>query len=296
MAPKSELGSRLAVAGVGIPLVAGLIYLGGWVLAGLLALIAVLGMREFAHLAVQKGVRLFTTAGVVTAILLVASAAWEPYGPGHAVRSWLLLVVFTLTLLIAAVFWRGSENHPLAAVSATVMGVVYLAGTLTFALLIRHFGDSRAFAGAADPPAWEGTVMLVFPMFVTWFGDSVAYFCGKRFGRAKLAPKVSPNKTVVGAVTGLAGAMLAGGVWGAVALSRTTTLPVPWWAAMGMGLVLGALAQVGDLAESVLKREAGVKDSGQLLPGHGGVLDRFDALYFTIPASYALYVLWERLQ
>ena len=296
MAPKSELGSRLAVAGVGIPLVAGLIYMGGWVLAGLMALVAVLGMREFAHLAAQRDVQVFTTAGVLAGLLLVASAAWEPNGMAHAARSWSLLVALTLTLLIAAVFLRSSESQPLAAVSATVMGVVYLAGTLTFALLIRHFGDTRAFAGAANPPAWEGTVLLVFPMLVTWFGDSVAYFCGKRFGKAKLAPKVSPNKTVLGAVTGLAGAMLAGGVWGAVALSRTSSLPVPWWAAVIMGLALGALAQVGDLAESVLKREAGVKDSGQLLPGHGGVLDRFDALYFTIPAAYALFVLWERIQ
>lgn len=296
MAPKGELGSRLAVAGVGIPLIAGLIYMGGWVLAGLLALVAVLGVREFALLAAQRGVQVFTGAALVASVLLIASAAWEPYGLGHAARSWWLLVTLTLTLLIAAVFMRGVDNHPLAAVSTTVMGVVYLAGTLTFALLIRHYGDSRAFAGAANPAAWEGTVLLVFPMFVTWFGDSVAYFCGKRFGKAKLAPAVSPNKTVVGAVTGLVGAMLAGGVWGGLALSKTAALPVPWWAAVVMGFVLGALAQVGDLAESVLKREAGVKDSGQLLPGHGGVLDRFDALYFTIPAAYALYVMWDRLQ
>ena len=290
-----ELGRRLAVAAVGIPLFAALIYAGGWVLAAVLAVVAALGVHEFARIADATGARTFTAAGMAAAAGLLLLTAWDPTWSTAAPRAFALVLVLTLGLLLAAVPWRGVEGRPLGSVSSTVIAVLYVGGTLAFAVLIRHFGDSRAFAGGANPPAWEGTVLLVFPMFVTWIGDSIAYFCGKRFGKRKLAPRVSPNKTVEGAVTGLLGAMAAGGLWAAVALERTTTLPVPWWAGVGMGAVLGALAQVGDLAESVLKREAGIKDSGQLLPGHGGVLDRFDALFYTIPAAFALYALWERI-
>ncbi len=290
-----ELTQRLLVAAVGIPLLVVVIYLGRWPLAAVLGFVTVFGIREVSHLAMARGVRLFTGPAVVAGLLLVAAAAWEPQWHLWADRTAALALVLTLGAMIGAVFWRAVDEHPLGVVGGTVTAVLYVGGTLSFALLIRHFGTTRAFAGGTDPAAWEGTVLLVFPMVVTWFGDSVAYFSGKRWGRAKLAPTVSPNKTVLGAVAGLAGAGFAGGVWGAAALSQTEILPVPWGVAVLMGLVLGALAQVGDLAESVLKREAGVKDSGQLLPGHGGILDRFDALFFTIPAAFALFVLWERI-
>lgn len=293
MAKGSDTGRRLAVAAVAIPVGVAAIYAGRWVLGVLLALVVAIGVHEFAALSKKRGVRPFTVLGMAGAVLLIGLAAWTPQPEELAPRAMALLVALTLVLLATAVFRRGAEGRPLAAVSSTLTAVLYVAGTLVFALLIRHSGDSRAFAGAVNPTPWEGTALLLLPLLVTWVGDSMAYFGGRRWGKSKLAPTVSPNKTVFGGVAGLAGSTVVGGLWGGLVLSQLAEAAVPAMVAAGMGLVLGALAQVGDLAESVLKREAGVKDSGKLLPGHGGILDRFDALFFTIPAAYALYGLWE---
>jgi phosphatidate cytidylyltransferase len=127
-----------------------------------------------------------------------------------------------------------------------------------------------------------------FPIAVTWVGDSLAYFMGTHFGKRKLIPPVSPGKTVVGGVAGLVGSVLVGALAGWVFLDFHPQVALSVILGAAMGLILGVAAQVGDLAESVTKREAGVKDSGNLLPGHGGVLDRFDGLIFNLPLAYLL--------
>src|SRR5215510_7748704 len=117
-------------------------------------------------------------------------------------------------------------------------------------------------------------------LVIVWVGDAAAYFCGRAFGRHPLAPKVSPKKTVEGAVAGLIGSAAAGivgGVW---------ILGEPWLNLLLISAVTGIVAQLGDLAESVLKRSVGVKDSSSILPGHGGILDRLDSLFFAAPIFY----------
>lgn len=283
----TELRARVLVAAVGIPLVFWLAHLGGWYLAGLMASAAALAAREFLILAAASGGRPIGWLGVPAAAALVVLAGVEPDFAAWGDRALALLLALVLLTSCTVVFVHGIDGTPLLSACATVVGPLYTGGTLAFALLLRNLPETR---GAVAGHPWEGTLLLLLPVTVTWIGDSAAYFVGRRLGRRRLAPRVSPNKTVEGAVAGLIAAPAAGALMGAV-LQDLPNFPVSPLAGAAIGLVLGAGAQLGDLAESVLKREAGVKDSGALLPGHGGALDRLDALFFTIPMGYGLILL-----
>lgn len=273
----------MAVAAVGIPAGVLIIYLGGWVLAGVLAVLALLGTLEVYGLAAARGWRPFRWLGALVALLLVLSAAWA--GSLDAWAPWcvLLLTALALGALAASVFRRGPTGDPLLAAGTTLLGVAYAALPLTFAIFLREL----SLSGRA-PVGWEGAYLLMYPLVVTWMGDSAAYFTGKHLGTRKLSARVSPKKTVEGGVGGLLGAVVGSVAFAALFMNMdgATVLPLGWAALVG--LLIGAVAQVGDLTESVLKREASVKDSGSVLPGHGGVLDRFDAVYFTVPLAYAV--------
>ncbi len=283
----AELRARVLVAAVGIPLAFLLIHLGGWYLAGLMAVAAALAAKEFLDLAAAGGGRPLRWLGIPAASALVVLAGLEP---GFAIwgdRALALLVVLGLAASCSVTAAGGIDRAPLLSAAATVSGVVYTGGTLSFVVLLRHLPETQG-AVAAHP--WEGTLLVFLPLAVTWVGDTAAYFVGKKMGKRPLAPRVSPNKTIEGGVAGLIAAPATGALMG-VFLQGLPNFPVSPLAGAAVGLVLGAGAQLGDLAESVLKREAGVKDSGALLPGHGGVLDRFDALFFTIPLGYGLILL-----
>ncbi|MGH7700836.1 MAG: phosphatidate cytidylyltransferase, partial [Gemmatimonadales bacterium] len=189
-----------------------------------------------------------------------------------------------LGLLTVAVARRGPDRRPLPAVAVTLFGALYGGGTLAFLIAVRHGGgDGR--------PAAPSFLLALLPLVLTWICDTAAYAVGSTLRGPRLAPVLSPGKTWSGAVGGLAAAVLFAVPLGLVVLNRAGwALEV--WQLVGLGLVVGIVAQVGDLAESLLKREAGVKDSSALLPGHGGVLDRLDSLYFVIPASALLYALF----
>lgn len=282
----SELSRRVAVALVGIPLTLGALAAGGWVLGGLIAIASALGAREFYRLGEAKGVRPFAGAGVAAASALPLIAVAAPAPGDFAPIAGALVLLVALTTLAAAVWRRGPEGQPLAAVALTVSGVVYVGATLAFAPLLRALGDPTGTRGIS----LAAGAYVLFPLVVTWVGDATAYFVGRAYGRRKLAPRASPNKTIEGALAGLVGAALA-----ALALTAGFDMglrPDTGWMgpglALGIGAAVGAAGQVGDLAESVLKRDAGVKDSGTLLPGHGGALDRLDALFFAVPAFWAL--------
>jgi phosphatidate cytidylyltransferase len=282
----SELSKRVAVAAVGIPLAIAAVYLGGLVLAALLAACAAGATLELFRLARQRGVAPFSALGALGAVAFVLTAGALP---SFLLAAPLLAALAVLLLLGAAgsaIWARGPEGAPLAATAITVFGALYTGGTLAFALFIRHlFALDVEFAPLpGDAAAWVGTALLFFPLALTWTNDSCAYFVGRGWGRRKLMPAVSPGKTVEGGVAGLIGALLGGAFYAWLLGLFGVTLPL-LLGALG-GVLIGATAQVGDLVESLYKREAGVKDSGALLPGHGGLLDRFDALFFTVPVAY----------
>lgn len=190
--------------------------------------------------------------------------------------AWAVIVLLVLGTLSLALGWRSDLKSYIGATSATVLGVLYIAFTLSWLVPLRW----------ADPPSGRKLIGLLF--FVIWAGDIFAYFVGRLMGRTPLSPRISPKKTVEGAIGGLAGSLLTGwvvGEWFWPTASLKTVM-------LMTGLVAMA-GQAGDLAESALKRAADVKDAGTLLPGHGGLLDRVDSLLFGTPALWLLVTLQD---
>ncbi|HSW30777.1 MAG TPA: phosphatidate cytidylyltransferase [Longimicrobiales bacterium] len=288
-----DLGARLAVSGVGIPALLFMLHQGGWVLGAPLALMAALGAGEVYRFAECRGTRPFSWIGMPVAAGLVALAVIRP--GFQAFAPWALggLGLVVMVALTLALFSRGPHGSPLSAVAVTLFGVVY-AGLPMACMVLLHAVPTQAGWGALHPSPWMGLMVVLLPLAATMFGDSVAYFAGSAWGRRKLFPSVSPAKSWLGAAAGVLGATVAGMIWLAIARSHLPGMPVEGFgAAAALGAVLGVGAILGDLAESLMKREAGMKDSGHLFPGHGGALDRLDALTFTLPMAYALFWVLE---
>lgn len=273
-----EFSKRLIVAVVLIPIVLGLVWAGGPALVTLLSLASGLAAWEFFRLAEARGVRPMQGLGIALSALVPVMVharylgLWVP--PPSVV---LLLVPVGLTVVL---FARGSEGHPMGAAGATVLGVLYTGGMLSFAYALRYHGyviDARG-----------GTALVLLPVVVTWLNDSGAYFAGRRWGKAKLMPSVSPGKTWAGAYGAVVASVLTTWAFAAFVLPPMAHLTLRPLGVLVVGVGLSVAAQVGDLAESMFKRESGVKDSSQLIPGHGGVLDRVDSLLFTLPVGFVL--------
>lgn len=289
-----DLGRRVAVAGVGVPAIVGLLYAGGWMLGVPLALLAAIGALETYRLGGARGVRPFRAPGalVAGAVVLVAVAR-----PGFAAAApWILALVGSLTVatLVAALFLRGPAGAPLEAVAVTLVGALYAGLPVAFVPWLLALPAGLGWGEGSSSP-WLGPITVALPLATTWIGDAAAYFAGSAWGRAKLFPSVSPGKSWIGAWAGVGAAAAVGLVWHAVATRVLPGLDLSAVGAVAVGAALGVAAIFGDLTESLLKREAGVKDSGSLFPGHGGALDRLDALTATLPLSYVLLLAAERL-
>jgi phosphatidate cytidylyltransferase len=272
-----HLVRRVAVAVIAIPATIGLLYLGGWVLAIALALLGVLGALELYRLAAARQVRALVVPGAVGAALFpLAGWLMLPSGYGLGAR-WLAFLVagWLIGVMGAATATRRPDQGPMGAVGVTVLGALYAGGLPAFLLALRH--APRASSAAA------GTALALLPLVVTWICDSLAMAGGALFGGPKLAPVLSPAKTWSGAAVGSLGALVAAALWGRWVM-RPLGLSLSLAVLLTCGAAVAVLGQAGDVAESLFKREAGVKDSGALFPGHGGVLDRLDSLYWAIPA------------
>jgi phosphatidate cytidylyltransferase len=272
------LARRVLVAAVAIPIAVAAGYLGDLVLAAVLSLLAGLGAWELFRLARAKGSPGIESIGIPLAALV-------PLGP-HAVRlGWLdapLAVGGALFVaLTGAVLWaKAPGEKPLGAIAVTVFAVLYAGGTLAFAYALRH----HRFVVA---PA-AGAVLVFFPIALTWLSDTGAYATGRALGKRKLMPAVSPGKTVAGAVGAILVSMIGAWAYNDFVLRPVAHLALAPWTALIFGAVMSAVGQVGDLVESLFKREAGVKDSSTLFSAHGGVLDRLDSVYFAIPVAYLI--------
>lgn len=288
----SELSKRVAVAAVGIPIVLGLVYLGGWFLAVPLAVFAALAVHEVARFAREKAIRPMEWIAAPAVAALVLLAAWQGTFQGFAPHALSVVALTAFAALVAGLRWRGPEGAPLPSAAVTVLAVVYVGLALSFAPLLHALPARAGWAPLSAVGAAAGLAAVALPLAVTWIGDAAAYFAGSAWGRRKLAPSLSPNKSWEGFwAEVVAGAVAAVG-WILVVRALGMAAPSAGIAVFALvGALIAVSAVVGDLVESLLKREAGVKDSGTLFPGHGGVMDRIDSLLFTIPSAYLALVL-----
>jgi phosphatidate cytidylyltransferase len=259
------LATRVLSALVFGPLLIAAGYFGGPLLWLVTGVVVVLGLIEFDRLMSAAGRRAFPLLTVPFGLgMVAAAAAGRPELMGLVLTLGVIAAVGTPPLLPAKV--RAADGV------AAVFGLAYVAWLGSHFILLR------------DLPG--GLAAFFLALIGTWVFDSGSYFAGRGFGRHKLAPTVSPGKTV----EGLAGGLLAGSLvigWLAVGWLGSTPLE-----SLALTLTIMAAAQLGDLAESALKRQSAVKDSGPLIPGHGGILDRFDSLLYVMPAVYYLWWLW----
>jgi phosphatidate cytidylyltransferase len=289
---------RVATAAVLIPCVVGLVLLGPTsVVAIATALVILLALFEFFTLGDAIGHRAYRFWTAACALLLVFVQWWTASLPqlgylgmprrmgsgypsierlpmfllGSPPTAGDVLFLFLLGVTVLTLWTKRPMVEALPAAGISSSGLILVAFPLTFAIRLQGF-------------PLVGPEILLFVLVITWVGDTAAYFVGRAIGKHKLAPVLSPNKSWEGSVASILGALLV-----AVVFARWLTVPLPHLLVMAtVGNVAG---QAGDLLESAYKRSAGVKDSGSLLPGHGGVLDRIDALILAIPVVW-YYWIW----
>ncbi len=266
----SELPRRLTVAAVGIPIVVIVAWWGGVVMVAGLGVLAAIGVWECGRMLMAQGDR-FVGRPAIAGAAALPFVTWT-VGPQGA---FVYLTLLFMGLVGIAALRIPPQERPFRAAALSFGACVYVGGLLSYGILLRETltSDQRL-----------GTALFLLPVGITWLADTAAYFAGRAVGRRPLAPIISPNKTMEG---GLAG--LVAGPIGALLLARAA---IPEFAELGVvrvaliGLLVAGAAILGDLVESAIKRECGVKDSSGLLPGHGGLLDRMDSLLWAIPVAY----------
>ncbi len=274
---------RLITAAIAVPILYIIFLLGGVIyLLFFLALILV-GQIEYQKLLESKNLPNEKILGIISSLLLGFSAYLGYY---------YFTFCFTAVVLIILILdlRKGDFSQTVTNIGATLFGVIYLGWLLGHAILLRNIGqydNVRTYAENNQGLSDLGFFLVVFAVACTFLNDTGAYYTGKMVGRHKLAPKISPGKTIEGTVGGIVVCILTGLV---VNFLFGNPLSSDW--AIAFGLLVAAAAILGDLVESSIKRGAGIKDSGDIVPGHGGVLDRFDSLIFVFPVSYYFSIIY----
>lgn len=266
---------RVASAVVFIPCLIVLSRIGGvWFLA-LVVAILIAGAWEFYRLMEAKGVHPSKKTGIAAAVVLCTLAFAT--GTEHV---GLFLAAFVIAVTLRELF-RTTTAFPIYDIATTVFGVLYVGWLMSYLVLLRQL--PRDVGG----PYAAGSAFLLYAFLMAWACDTAAYFVGRAFGRQKLFPRVSPKKSVQGAAAGFIGAVamaVVGRAWFVRDAAGDPLLTLS--EALALGALVGVFTQLGDLVESLLKRDAAVKDASHIVPGHGGVLDIFDGLLFSAPVTY----------
>ena len=277
------LKTRFITSLCGIPLVGAVIWFGEPYFTIFIAIWSLLAVIEFYHLTnILKVIPLAVFGAIWTLLfIIIRNPQLQTLVQSHISLDLLYPLMITAGVVISLVILlslkpkQGAFNNWAWAFA----GILYIGWLLSYILELRGLGNGRSW------------VFLV--LFATFGSDSAAFFIGRAIGKHKLAPTISPNKTWEGAI---------GGLLGAVIISLLFLLPTPvqlstsltWWQTVILGLLISIFGQLGDLVESLLKRNVGVKDSGKLIPGHGGLLDRMDSIVFAVVVVY-YWVIWTTL-
>lgn len=262
---------RILTALVGIPIAVYIISSGGWLFALTVTLLAILAWHEYYSMFKHKQICAHYWLGLA-GILLLQGCSWL----GNSQET--LLVIFAIVIIALTKAVIGSKKVTVADSVFTVFGIMYIGLAFSYFLLLRFIESPIPFVTPFGTIA-AGVIFLWLAFVGTWANDTFAFFVGSSLGKRKLCPTVSPGKTVEGALGGLMGSILVAILFGQILHLKIVH-------SLLLGMLIGVTAPLGDLAESILKRYTGVKDSGRLLPGHGGVLDRFDSVMFTVPVVY----------
>ena len=257
-------------------------YPGGIPFAAFAGAVSLIAAHEFYQGVRRLGAHPVEPVGLLAVALFVFSARTyqikEISSIFPAVLTLLLIVSFCIELI-------RRKRAPLVNVGATVLGAIYVGWLIMHLVVLRGIhGTVTVGHYTGERGAW----LVMLTLICTWACDSGAYFTGRFLGKTKIAPNLSPNKTFEGSLGGLAGSVIAGLITGWLIIG------LPWYHALALGSLLGVLCQLGDLSESAIKREIGVKDFGNIMPGHGGMLDRLDSLLFSGPMVYYYVVLFLR--
>lgn len=264
------LAKRIATALVGIPVAVYVINYGQWLFGITVSFLALAAWHEYCVMVGRGGHYPSRLLGFI-GVALVLGCAWI----GNSQETVTVITFITLIVLGKTVFSYGKFS--LVDAAFTLLGFLYIALPFSHLLLLRFLDPS--LSGGSSAGMSMGALFLWIAFIGTWASDTFAYLVGSKFGKVKLCPAISPGKTREGAIGGLLGSILSVVIFGYIFHIELLHL-------FFMGLFVGLAAPFGDLVESSLKRFCCVKDSGKLLPGHGGVLDRFDSIMFTVPAVY----------
>lgn len=274
-----NLIARISVAAIAIPVILWICYQGDLWLAGMVMLFAVLGCSEFL---IGEGFRPSGLAFWLSLLSVAVILAWSLRLIDLEVSSVLLLVVFFLISGMLLSIGKRTPAELFQSHSRLIWGIVYIGLLYPFVFAVGNLADARP-----ELP-FSGGDALLFLFGLLWVGDTAAMFIGGAVGKHKLAPTVSPNKTIEGFLGGILGAIVIG-----VVMCFWKLGELPWYHVLLISLGCSVFGQLGDLVESMWKRSIGIKDSSAIIPGHGGVLDRFDSLLFAAPFMwlYFTYVL-----
>ena len=265
-----------------------------WLFTLLVGVVAVLATIEYLQIAAKYGYKVYPVVTcLLVAVIFLGFAIVQlrigdqrDFRTGETIIDLLImtgiLVAIAPSILLAAAMGRKDLRESLPGAALSFFAVPYVGCSLLALALLRA--------------VVAGWFFVLFTFFAVWMGDTAAYYVGRSIGKRKFAARISPKKTWEGAIASVLGAMIVGVIFAyyapgleRFALPRWGTLArAPWWLPALMALVLNVAAQLGDLFESLIKRGAEVKDSGTMLPGHGGILDRIDALLFAAPVAMAL--------
>jgi phosphatidate cytidylyltransferase len=248
---------------IGIPFIIFIIFYGGlpfFVIATLL--LVYLGLRELYNLTHKKGTEPSLIWGFLLSLYFIFLPLFDKYNLDY---NKINIIVFIILSYFISQFFKKNYSMMLSNISLTIFGSIYVGYLFSFIIRIKNLPNGNYF--------------LIFLLFITWINDVAAYIIGIKFGKNKIFPKISPMKTIEGSLGGI--------IFGVISVFIFKNwINLTFDKIILLGLIITIIAQLGDLFESMLKRCIGVKDSGNIIPGHGGILDSFDSLLFAAPVFY----------
>jgi len=261
-----SLAKRISTSGLVLALVGTVVFLSpNWVFSLLASVMIGIALVEFFSLVEKKGIFVYKYIGVAIGMCVPLIINFQMGGEGYFTLEPFFIVIACMFIFVLQ-FTRRDSSQALASIAITLFGLLYIGWFFSFFIKLKFLPN--------------GALLVAFLVLVTKMGDVGAYLVGNALGKHSLIPRISPHKTIEGTVGGLAFSIMS-------AVASKSFLPhFPYGHLVVLGALLGILAQVGDLAESLLKRDCGVKDSGGILPGFGGMLDLIDSLLFTTPIFY----------